>query len=885
VSTLTLIVLLSILLRIIALVWSVALVIRHRDWRMGTLSLMLVFGVLRQAPTAITVLTSGPQHPDPTHGLMGEIPALLVSVVALYFVYLIDSIITSQKRENLRLREAEERLRHNEARLRVMLEQLPAVVWTTDLDLVFTSSLGAGLKSLGLEPDQVVGKTLYEYFGTKDRDFPALKAHLQALEGELTALEQNWGGQSFHVMVEPLRGSDDSVIGTLGVGLDVTELAASERALRMSEERYRDFLAQTSEGIWRLELAKTLSVELPEEEQIEHFYRYGSLAECSDAFARMYGLAAASVLVGARLDEILPRSDPRNRDHLRAFVRRAYSLADAESTETDDKGRIRHFVNTLTGIVEKGQVLRLWGTKRDVTKHEEAERALRASEERYRELFEASQDTIFISTPEGRIIDINPVGLELLGFERKEDLLHIDIARDLYQDPEDRHRILQVLTDQGYCRDFELRLKRKDGKLLRVLETTTAVKDTAGRIIALRGMLRDVTQQRQLEEQLLRAQRMEAVGRLAGGVAHDFNNLLTVINGRSDLLRSLLEPDSPLEPEIDEIKKAGKRAASLTRQLLILSRRQVSSPQAVNLNQIITNVENLLRRSIGELIELVTKLSPDLANVISDASQVEQVLLNLALNARDAMPRGGTLTFETENVTVTRGSSLSSLGLQVGPHVVLRVEDTGVGIDPAIRGQIFEPFVTTKAPAEGTGLGLSTVYGIVQQSNGQIRVDSEPGRGACFEIFLPAVKEAVVETPDSEPETESPRGTETILLVEDEAAVRSLLRRFLDSQGYRVVEAADGEMALAEAESREGEVDLLLTDLVMPGMGGFELARRMEKRWPALKILYMSGYSEDAVGMIDNEPLMSSTNFLQKPFSTDLLARRIRSVFDPNQCR
>ena len=879
-SGLTLLLLVSLVIRTLALIWSVALVWRHRDWRMGTLTGMLFLGVLRQAPALVSHLRGGHEVPSSEHELAGEIPALLVSILALTFVFVLDRSITAQKAENRRLREAEKKLQESEARLRVMLEQIPAVVWTTDLDLRFTSSLGAGLANLGLEAGEVVGVTLDDYLGKDSGSIRVLEGHRKALQGELVAYEQTWEGQSFHSVVEPLRDDNQAIVGTLGVALDVTELVASEQALRQSEERYRDFLAQTSEGIWRLELAQPMSLDLGEDDQIEFFYRHGSLAECSDALAHMYGQAAAGVLVGAKLDEILPRSDPENLEHLRAFVRRGYSLADAASSETDDDDRRRHYVNSLTGIVEGGELVRLWGIKRDVTEHEDAEQALRASEERYRDLFQASQDTIFISTPEGQIIDINPAGLRLLGYDCKEDLMSVDIPGELYQDPEDRQHILEVLTQHGHCRDFEIRLKRRDGRVLRVLETTTAVTDSRGEIIALRGMLRDVSQERKLEEQLLRSQRMEAVGHLAGGVAHDFNNLLTVINGRSDLLQTLLEPGSPLVREVNEIKEAGKRAAALTGQLLILSRRQMSSPAAVNLNQIIESVENLLRRSIGEQVDLVSRLSPDLATIKADPSQVEQVLLNLALNAKDAMPRGGTLTLETDNVGITRGSSLYAMGLEAGPHVVLRVEDTGVGIDSRILGQIFEPFVTTKGPGKGTGLGLSTVYGIVRQSNGQIRVDSEPGRGACFEIFLPAVEEPAVAKGDPAEEKESPRGSETILLVEDEAAVRSLLRRFLDAQGYRVVETSDGETALQEAENRDGEIDLLLTDLVMPTMGGFELARRMESRWPDLKILFMSGYSEDAVGMMDNEPMMNATNFLQKPFSTDLLARRVRAILD-----
>jgi nitrogen-specific signal transduction histidine kinase/CheY-like chemotaxis protein len=406
------------------------------------------------------------------------------------------------------------------------------------------------------------------------------------------------------------------------------------------------------------------------------------------------------------------------------------------------------------------------------------------------------------------------------------------------------------------------------------------VKDESGKLYALRGMLRDVTEQRSLEEQLLRSQRMEAVGRVAGGVAHDFNNLLTVINGRSDLLRSQLDPASPLIAEIDEIKAAGERAAALTRQLLVLSRRRSSSPQAINLNDLVQNMENLVRRSLGEQVELVANFDSGLANVKADPGQMEQVVLNLALNARDAMPRGGRLMIDTANVSVTPGSALALLGLDPGPHVLLRFEDSGTGIDPGIRGQIFEPFFSTKDPAEGTGLGLSTVYGIVQQSNGHIRVESEPGRGACFEVYLPAVSESVEPIPEAVVEPTSPSGTETVLLVEDEAAVRGLLRRFMLSKGYRVLEACEGGEALKLVEEESGKIDLLLTDLVMPGMGGFELAHRLEAKLPEVKILFMSGYSEGAEAFFSSGLVSDAKNFLQKPFSTDLLAQRLREVLD-----
>ncbi len=413
-----------------------------------------------------------------------------------------------------------------------------------------------------------------------------------------------------------------------------------------------------------------------------------------------------------------------------------------------------------------------------------------------------------------------------------------------------------------------------------MLETSTAVRNEAGDIVAYQGILRDVTAQRRLETQVRQAAKMEAVGRFAGGIAHDFNNLLTLIKGYAELLEMRLEPRSPDSQDAHQIISAADRAAALTRQLLAFTRQQVLEPKVLDLNQRVREVDKMLRRVIGEDVEVRLELAPNLGRIRADPTQIDQIVMNLAVNARDAMPEGGSVTFKTTNVELDSAFVQEHLGAKAGPFVLLEVTDTGVGMDAATRSRVFEPFFTTKPKGEGTGLGLSTVYGIVQQSNGQIRVDSEPGRGATFEIFLPAAKGIVAKPVEPEVDVDSPRGTETILLVEDEVAVRSLLRRFLDSQGYCVLEASDGETALEQAETSSGEIDLLLTDLVMPGMGGFELARRMESRWPDLRILYMSGYSDHAVGLMGTAPVLDATSFLQKPFSTDLLARRLRAVLD-----
>ena len=505
-----------------------------------------------------------------------------------------------QRRETERLQEIERILQHDAARLRVMLEQLPAVVWTTDSRLEFTSSQGAALTGLGLLPNQAVGQSIFEYFGTDDEEFPAIKAHRQALEGVPVVYEMEWGGQVFHSQVEPLRAEDRSIVGTVGVALDVTEIRTSEAALRASEERYRDFLAHSSEGIWRLELDEPMPVTLAFDEQVEFLYEHGRLAECNHALSYMVGLESPSQLVGATLGRLLSPDDPQNLDHLRRFIKSDYDLEEAEIEGVDRQGRTRCHQINLTGILQGGCLVRLWGTHRDVTDHRRAEQALRASEERYREIFEGSLDTLYISTPEGRLLDINPAGLRLFGYYSKEELQQVNLE-ELYIDPEARQRSIEHLSQKGFLRDYELRLRRKDGSQATILATTTMAEDESGHVYALRGMLRDVTEQRALEEQLLRSQRMEAVGRVAGGVAHDFNNLLTVINGRSDLLRAQIDPGSALAAEVDEIKAAGERAAALTRQLLVLSRRRSSAPQAINLNELIQNMENLLRRSIGEL--------------------------------------------------------------------------------------------------------------------------------------------------------------------------------------------------------------------------------------------------------------------------------------------
>lgn len=402
--------------------------------------------------------------------------------------------------------------------------------------------------------------------------------------------------------------------------------------------------------------------------------------------------------------------------------------------------------------------------------------------------------------------------------------------------------------------------------------------------IAVRGLLTDITDERKAAdelrvkaEQLQQAQKMEAIGRLAGGVAHDFNNLLTAILGYTGMLLVALDGHETAKADVEEIRTAAESAASLTKQLLAFSRRQILQPRVLDLNEIVSRVEALLQRTIGEDVTLVKRLDAQLGMISADPGQIEQIILNLAVNARDAMPNGGQLIVETENVTITDPYMARHPGTAPGPHVMLAVTDTGIGMTNDVQSHVFEPFFTTKEPGRGTGLGLATVYGIVKQSGGTIWVYSEPGRGTTFKIFLPTVAHRIDQVPV--PHISAPRGgSETILLVEDQPAVRAIVRKALTSHGYTVLDASHGDDALKAIAEHTGPLDLLLTDVVMPRMSGSEVTERIRATHPGVRVLYMSGYTEEAV--IRNGVLGSVVPFLEKPFTPDVVLRKVREVLD-----
>jgi signal transduction histidine kinase len=448
--------------------------------------------------------------------------------------------------------------------------------------------------------------------------------------------------------------------------------------------------------------------------------------------------------------------------------------------------------------------------------------------------------------------------------------------------PEDRDRALSAFvagSEQGSPSDHEYRIVKPDGAVRWIHDRGYPVRDAQGRVIMFTGVATDVTERKALEAQLLQAQKMEAVGRLAGGIAHDFNNLLMAITGYGELMRAKVLKDDPLYGYLENILKAGDRAAALTQQLLTFSRQKVVHPQVIDLNRVVLDLEPMLRRLIGEDLDLEVVTDRRLGAVKADPDQMGQVIMNLVVNARDAMPQGGRLTLKTAPVNFTVGCH-SRFGLTPpGPYVMLEVQDTGVGMDEATQAHVFEPFFTTKEPGKGTGLGLSTVYGIVRQSGGYLDLASEPGAGSTFTIYLPCL-EAIVSPPKAKiPITASFRGEETVLLVEDEDVLRGLLAKFLRLYGYSVLEARHGGEALLTCERHPGPIHLMVTDVVMPQMSGRELADRLAPLRPEMKVLYMSGYTEDA--LVQHGVADLSVAFLQKPFRPIELARRVHAVLHP----
>ncbi len=492
-----------------------------------------------------------------------------------------------------------------------------------------------------------------------------------------------------------------------------------------------------------------------------------------------------------------------------------------------------------------------------------------------RELFDADLTANFIATADGSLVACNETFAALLKFPDAESTWRTNAA-EIFGGPLEWQAFAREVEVQQGIRQREMELRARDGSSVYVLASAVGLFDEEHRLMRVRGQCYDLTAHKQLEFRFSQLQKFEAIGRLAGGIAHDFNNLLTLIGGRVERLQNGLAPDHPLRRSVDEVASAGERAAGLTQQLLAFSRRQVLKPRVISLNEVVDGVYGMLKRLLGEHVAFELALSPDVAAVRADPGRLEQALMNLAINARDAMPKGGVLSVSTANVQIDEAYARQHVGADPGPYVRLAISDSGTGMDRETRERVFEPFFTTKEVGKGTGLGLSTVYGTVKQSGGHIWVYSELGMGTTFKIYLPAV-DAEIDAAEVRPvQVEVPHGSETILLVEDEDGVRDLIEEVLHSRGYRVLAASRGVEALQIAELVDGPIDLLVTDVVMPHMSGREVVMHLAPGRPEMRVLYLSGYTDDLI--LHHGVLEPGTAFLQKPFGAAELARRVHEV-------
>ena len=533
---------------------------------------------------------------------------------------------------------------------------------------------------------------------------------------------------------------------------------------------------------------------------------------------------------------------------------------------------------TITPVRDAaGEVSRFIAIEQDIGERKRTEESLRETNEKLQSLVRAAPLAIIILDRAARVLQWNPAAERIFGWTESEV-----VGKPLPNIPEEDKEAFDMTLESDWRgqpqADLKARRLQKDGTLIDVSLWTAPLRDREGQIVASLRLFADITARIRLEEQFRQAQKMEAVGRLAGGVAHDFNNILTVIGGFCDVALEGVAPDDPVVSDLVEIKKASDRAASLTRQLLAFSRRQILSPKVLDLNSLIRDMEKMLGRIVGEDVDLRLALAERLGPIEADPGQIEQVLLNLVVNARDAMPNGGQLVIETRDTTLETSYSDLHLDTKEGDYVLLAVSDTGLGMDANTKSHLFEPFFTTKTEGKGTGLGLATIYGIVKQSRGNIAVYSEPSQGTAFKIYFPrfdkpsaqknivTVKPAVV------------GGSETILLAEDEETLRGLAERVLSKNGYRVLTARDGAEAIKLLEAYEGTIHLVVTDVVMPKAGGRQVAEKAARKFHEIKVLYISGYTDDAIVL--NGVLEAEVAFLQKPFSPDALVQKVRQVLD-----
>jgi PAS domain S-box-containing protein len=761
-------------------------------------------------------------------------------------------------------KQAEAMLRESEARFQSAFEHAPIGIALVTPDRRILQVNHSFCEIIGYPKEELLASDVLSI--THPDDMAATLEYIRELLGgevKTSQLEKRYLHKQGHEVLaltnlSLVRDAENKPQYIIAQIQDITERKQSEEALGESEARYRLLFEGNPLAMWVYDL-ETLMFLTVNEAAIQH-YGY-SLQE-------FQGMTVMDIRprehIPALLENISRAGDGRDNAGVWKHRKKDGTLIDVEITSHP--------------FVFAGRASELV-LAHDVTKRKQTEEALKRAKEYTEHIIAAAPTLIVGIAPDGVTTFINRAVTHVTGYE-SEEMVGQNWWRINYPEAEylQVEGLFEEFEQERTVANYEMTLTTKNGSKRTISWNFANRSNEQGEVIEVNGIGVDVTDRQELEEQLRQSQKLEAVGRLAGGVAHDFNNLLTVITGYSDLSLRRLDKDNPLRSNLEEIRKAGERAASLTRQLLAFSRKQVLQPKVLQLNAIVADVDKMLRRLIGEDIDPLSLLEPSLGQIMADPGQIEQVILNLAVNARDAMPQGGKLTIETANVYLDEHYVKRHTSILPGNYVMLAVSDTGCGIDAETQVRMFEPFFTTKEQGKGTGLGLSTVYGIVKQSGGNIWVYSEVGKGTTIKIYLPRVDEVVVREETHDAATEMPQGRETVLLTEDEEQVRQMIRMILEMNGYHVLEATSGKEALAIYKEHEGQINLIMTDVVMPEMSGRELAQSLEVLHPGIKVLYMSGYTDDAI--VRHGLLYQEIAFLQKPFTPEALMRKVREVLD-----
>ncbi len=769
----------------------------------------------------------------------------------------IDSLIANITQR----KDAEEALRNSEREKAAILDSLSQLLVYQDAEGKILWANRAAVESAGLSPEGVVGRHCYEAWHGRDSRCPGCPVDRAVQTGQPEHAEiSSPDGRTWQIRGDPVRDDDGHIVGIIEATLDITERIRAERALRESEVRYRTLFEQAVDSI------VVADVET------------GAVIDFNDRAHQNLGYTAQEFAEITIPDLEVIESAEEVRSHLQRIVKNGSDSFETKHRTKDGQIRDVHVSSRAVSIGQKSVCQSVW---RDITERKRAEQALRESEERYRCLFERAPIGIGLSDRHGRLAATNAAMEAVMGYSASE-AKHVNL-QDTYVDPDDREALREAMERTGSVAGFPVQLKRKDGTPYDALLYVSKVR--LGDQELFQTMCMDVTDHNRLEEELRReeealerAVRLESLGKLAGGIAHDFNNLMTGIIGYSKLLLDDLPAADPHRGDVEEIGNAARRAAALTQQLLAFSRRRVLAPKAIDLNDVVSGMSSLLERVIGEDVELVTALHPGLGLVRADPSQFEEVLMNLAVNARDAMPEGGTLSIETSDADLARGCVETTPRMPVSQYVMLTVTDTGCGMDEDTLEHLFEPFFTTKGPGEGTGLGLATAYGIVKQHGGYIWAESAPGKGTTFQIYLPRFT-GEAETPEAETPTREPQaGGDIILVVEDEESVRRLVHRVLSDNGYTVLTVGSADEADRVMAQHGDEIALLLTDVVLPDRRGPELRAELAEERPTLKALYMSGYAGDRLAQ--RRTLESGVPFLAKPFSPEKLLQAVRQALN-----